>query len=128
MSHYAWVVDGIVRDVIVAEQDFIDHLNKHGCEPYPLGQGQWIQTSYNTRAGIHYGANGVPDDYPPTRKNFAAVGCIYDSTRDAFYAPSPFPSWILDEDTCIWHAPIAPPDDQYRIWNESTQAWELPNG
>jgi hypothetical protein len=112
MAHYAKVLDGKVVQVIVAEQDFIDNM----VDTTP---GKWIQTSYNTRAGVH--RNGET----PLRKNFAGVGMIYDKTRDAFYHPQPYPSWTLNEDTCIWEAPIAFPDDgeQY-TWNEETQSWD----
>ncbi len=80
--------------------------------------GQWIQTSYNTYGGVH--ANGET----PLRKNYAGIGMTYDATRDAFYAPQPYPSWVLDEDSCIWEAPTAMPDDgQSYTWDEATTSW-----
>src|SRR6056300_1561423 len=82
----------------------------------------WIQTSYNTYGGVHK-LGGTP-----LRKNFAGVGYIYDSTRDAFYAPQPYPSWTLNDDTCLWECPVAYPDDDMTNlynWNEETQAWDL---
>ena len=107
MAHYAKVNDGIVEQVIVAEQAFI------GTQ-----EGTWVQTSYNTHGGVH--ANGET----PLRKNYAGIGYTYDSARDAFYAPQPYPSWVLDEDSCLWEAPTAMPDDgQSYTWDEATTSW-----
>jgi hypothetical protein len=107
MAHYALIEDGVVVNVIVAEQDFIDTQS-----------GTWVQTSYNTRAGVHI-LQGTP-----LRKNYAGIGYVYDADRDAFYAPSPYPSWVLDEDTCTWEAPVAYPNDglMYK-WDEATLTW-----
>ncbi len=95
--------------------------NIHG---WPL----WKKTSYNTRGGKHYQADGSEssDQSKAFRKNYAAIGFTYDEDRDAFYAPKPFNSWTLDEDTCLWEAPVAHPDDgkEYE-WNESTKQWDL---
>ena len=88
MAHYALIEDGAVIKVIVAEQDFIDTQS-----------GTWIQTSYNTKGGVHL------DGGTPLRKNYAGIGSTYDATRDAFYAPQPDEGWVLNEDTCIWEAP-----------------------
>jgi|TARA_R110000744_G_scaffold50358_1_gene108920 hypothetical protein len=114
MTHFAKIEDGIVIEVIVAEQDFIRNHTT----------GVWVQTSYNTRGGIHYGEDRKPDGGVALRFNYAGKGWTYDSDRDAFYAPKPFPSWVLNEATCLWVAPTAYPDDgdQY-IWNEETTAW-----
>ena len=114
MSHFAKVHDGIVTQVLVAEQDFVD------TQP-----GTWVQTSYNTRGGVHYAeGTDTPDDGTPLRKNFAGIGYHYDSERDAFYPPRPYPSWVLEEATCIWHSPIPMPDGgkMYR-WDEPNLAW-----
>lgn len=119
MAHFAKVNNGIVEQVIVAEPEFFDTFT----DSTP---GQWIQTSYNTRGGVHYNPEtGEPDDGTPLRKNFASVGYIYDSTKDAFYESQPYPSWTLNEDTCLWECPVAYPDDggQY-IWNEENQSWD----
>ena len=111
MAHFAKVKDGIVTKVIVAEQEFINNLIDH--EP-----GTWVKTSYNTYKGEHK-LGGTP-----LRKNFAGIGFIYDEKRDAFYQPQPFPSWILDEETCHWEAPVAKPDNNKKYnWNEETQTW-----
>jgi hypothetical protein len=113
MSHYAKVNNSIVEQVIVAEAEFFDTF-------VDSSPGSWIQTSYNTRGGVH--TNGGT----PLRKNFAGVGYTYDSTLDAFYAPKPYASWSLDTQTCLWNAPVAKPTDgeQY-TWNETTTSWDL---
>ena len=119
MSHFAKVIDGIVQQVIVAEQDFIDS----GA----VGDASnWIQTSYNTRGGVHYAPNSnTPDDGGPLRKNYAGVGYTYDKTRDAFIAPKPYPSWNLVEASCLWEAPVAYPDDGKRYsWDEDITNWK----
>jgi len=107
MAHFAKVVDGTVVEVIVAEQDHIDTLS-----------GQWVQTSYNTQGGVH--ATGGT----PLRKNYAGIGFTYDSTRDAFIPSKPYASWVLDENTCLWSAPIAKPmDGKAYKWSEETSSW-----
>jgi len=109
MSHFAKVENGIVTQVIVAEQDVIDS----GM----FGSG-WIQTSYNTYGGSH--KNGGT----PLRKNYAGVGFTYDSDRDAFIPPKPFASWTLNEETCLWNAPSEYPNDGKRYsWDEETLSW-----
>lgn len=113
MAHFAKVVDGIVEQVIVAEQDFID-----------TQEGTWVQTSYNTRGGVHLGPDLEPDGGVALRKNFAGIGFTYDSDRDAFYEPKPYPSWVLDEDTCWWNAPVDyPTDDKLYKWDEESGQW-----
>lgn len=120
MSHFAKIDENnIVVQVIVAEQDFINT----GAVGDPAN---WIQTSYNTRGGIHYGQDGQPDDGVALRKNFAGKGYTYDADRDAFIPPRPFASWSLNEDTCLWDSPVAyPTDGQYYVWNEDTTSWDL---
>ena len=114
MSHFAKIENGIVMQVIVAEQDFIDHQD-----------GQWVQTSYNTHGGIHYAANSRESDHGiALRKNYAGIGYTYDSDRDAFIPPKPYNSWLLDEPTCTWEAPVPQPEGNY-TWNEETQTWDL---
>ena len=109
MSHFAKVENGIVTQVIVAEQDVIDS----GL----FGAG-WVQTSYNTYGGAH--KNGGA----PLRKNYAGVGYTYDSGRDAFIPPKPFASWTLNETSCLWEAPTPMPTDGKRYsWNEEQLAW-----
>ena len=84
------------------------------------GWAIWKQTSYNTHGGLHSN-NGTP-----FRKNHAGIGYTYDEDRDAFIPKKPFNSWILNEDTCLWNAPVAmPQDDNIYTWNESTLTWDL---
>jgi len=98
MSHFAKVESGIVTEVIVAEQEYINTL-----------RGTWIQTSYNSNI----------------RKNFAGVGHIYDSEKDVFYAQKPYPSWILNNTTCKWEAPSKQPSDgKVYEWDEDTTKWK----
>jgi hypothetical protein len=110
MSHFAKVENGTVTQVIVIEQDVLNL--GHWGDP-----ALWVQTSYNTQGGVHI--NGGT----PLRKNFAGIGYTYDSQRDAFYAPQPFASWVLNEDTCVWQAPVDRPTDGNYTWNEETQSW-----
>jgi hypothetical protein len=123
------VVNEVLHDSNGVEQEFngIDFLTK--LTGYPV----WKQTSYNTHGGVH-SSGGTP-----LRKNFAGIGYTYDENRDAFIPKKPFNSWILNEDTCIWEAPIIYPitrtlnlvnyigepiNDSYK-WNESTLTWDL---
>ena len=116
MSHYAYlpnIVDGIgtVERVLVIEQDVIDT----GLFGTPSA---FYQTSYNTRGGVHT-LGGTP-----LRKNFAGIGYTLDLNRDAFIPPKDYPSWVLNEDSCLWQAPTPMPDDgkPYK-WDEPTLAW-----
>jgi len=120
MAHYAKVQDGLVTKVIVAEAEFFDTF-------VDSSPGEWIQTSYNTRGGIHYNPEtGEPsaDQSKALRKNYAGIGYTYNAQLDAFIPPKPFASWVLDEETCLWNAPIARPEGNY-TWNEDEQSWDL---
>jgi hypothetical protein len=118
MAHYAKVENGIVTQVIVAEQDFIN--SGHVGDP-----NTWVQTSYNTRGNLHYGQDGQPDGGIALRGNYAGIGYTYDATNDVFYAPQPYPSWILNNATWIWETPVAyPTDGKVYTWNESIINWE----
>lgn len=119
MSHFAKVLDGIVLQVIVAEPEFFDTF-------IDTSPGDWVQTSYNTYGGIHYGVDGQPDNGTPFRKNFAGIGFTYDKQLDAFIPPKPFNSWTLDYSTCLWVPPVEKPTDgnAYK-WNEENQTWDL---
>jgi hypothetical protein len=112
MSHFAKVENGVVTQVIVIEQDVLNL--GHWGDP-----ASWVQTSYNTLGGVHQ-LGGTP-----LRKNYAGIGYTYDSVRDAFIPPKPFPSWVLDEDTCVWGAPTPMPVEEGKIfvWDEATTAW-----
>ncbi len=118
MAHFAKIDENnIVTQVLVIDQETID--TGHFGDP-----GSFIQTSYNTRGGVHYGENGQPDNGIPLRKNYAAIGHTYDSVRDAFYAPKPFPSWILNEGSCLWESPTPmPTDGKLYTWDENTLSW-----
>jgi hypothetical protein len=109
MSHFAKVENGIVTQVIVADQDVIDT----GL----FGTG-WIQTSYNTSGGQH-------PEGRPLRKNYAGIGFTYDAQRDAFIPPQPEGSgWTLDEETCLWVPPVPMPvDDKLYVWVEEARQW-----
>lgn len=120
MSHFAQI-DGTntVTQVIVIEQETLNT----GLWGDPA---TWIQTSYNTRGGVHYGQDGEPDGGVALRKNYAGIGFTYDAGRDAFIPPKPFPSWVLNESTCLWEAPVPMPTDGQRYtWNESTVSWDV---
>ena len=109
MAHYAKVENGVVTQVIVAEQEFIDSA--------VLGHG-WIQTSYNTHGGQHTQGG------TPLRGNYAGIGYTYDQTNDVFYAPKPYASWSLNESTWTWEAPIPIPTDGKKYqWNEDSKSW-----
>jgi hypothetical protein len=111
MSHFAKVTDGKVVQVIVAEQEFFDTY----VDSTP---GEWIQTSYNTQANQH-------PEGRPLRGNYAGIGYTYDRTNDVFYAPQPYASWVLDNTTWTWKAPVTmPTDDKKYNWNESITNWE----
>ena len=119
MAHFCKLgVGNIVEQVVVVNNEVI--TDNDGNEQEQLGvdflnnlygtRDVWKQTSYNATI----------------RKNFAGIGFKYDQTRDAFIPPKPFNSWILNETTCLWEAPVAKPDDENRYtWNETNQTWEL---
>jgi len=112
MSHFAYVQDGTVREVIVAEQDFVDSL--------PPRPGVWVQTSYNTLHGVH-ALGGTP-----LRKNYAGIGYTYDATLDAFIPPKPYADWVLNEDKGDWEAPTPyPTDGSLYYWDEYNHQWTV---
>ena len=102
MAYYAKIKNSIVTKVIVAEADFFDTFVDDSA-------GQWLETKMDGSI----------------RKNYAGIGFSYDATRDAFIPPKPYLSWTLDEDTCLWEAPTAYPDDgkMYK-WNETDKQWD----
>ena len=114
MSHFAQIDENnIVTRVLVIEQDVIDT----GLFGDP---NTWVQTSYNTTGGKHL-LGGTP-----LRKNYAGIGYTYDKVRDAFIPPKPYNSWLLDEEACLWQAPIPIPNDgSSYIWDEELQVWKL---
>jgi len=117
MAHFAKVCDGKVIQVIVAEPEFFNTF-------VDSSPGEWIQTSYNTRGGVHYDQDGNPDGGVALRGNYAGIGHIYDRTNDVFYASQPYPSWTLNNITWTWEAPVAYPNDgKIYIWNEEAKNW-----
>ena len=115
MAHFAQVENGIVTQVIVAD-------TQQWCETN-LG-GSWIQTSYNTRGGVHYGQDGQPDNGIALNKNYAGIGYSFDGT--GFAAPQPFPSWALNKDTYVWEAPTPMPNDGKAYqWDEADLSWQV---
>jgi len=120
MAHFAKVQDGVVTKVIVAEPEFFDTF----VDDSP---GKWIQTSYNTRGGVHYNpetGNPSEDQTKALRKNYAGKGYTYDAAKDAFIPPQPFASWTLNETSCLWEAPVAYPEDgEMYSWDEETTNW-----
>jgi hypothetical protein len=119
MSHFAKVENGIVTNVIVIEQDVLNS----GAWGDP---SSWIQTSYNTKAGVHLSGG------TPLRGNYAGIGYTYDSVNDVFYAPRPTDrndlpcdSWTIGAPSWTWVAPTAPPTttDKIYAWDEPTKAW-----
>ena len=110
MSHFAKVLDGKVVQVIVAEAEFF----KTFVDTSP---GTWLQTSYNTYGNVHK-LGGTP-----LRGNFAGIGFTYDHQNDVFYAPTPYPSWVLNQSTWLWEAPIAKPSTGDYVWDEATTSW-----
>jgi len=134
MAHYAFFDENnIVTEVIVGKDE-----NEEGIDweaNYGAFRGQTCKrTSYNTRGGVHYDPDtGEPsaDQSKAFRKNYAGLGYTYDSERNAFVPPKPFNSWVLDEQTCLWKAPVDMPEDagtgeppkRYQ-WDEDTTSWK----
>ena len=123
MGHFAKVVDGKVVQVIVAEPEFFDTF-------VDSSPGTWLQTSYNTRGGVHYGQDGKPseDQSKALRGNYAGIGFNYDAENDFFYPQQPYPSWVLSPKTFNWEAPVDMPKKggPYQ-WDEDTKSWIDPN-
>jgi hypothetical protein len=120
MAHFAKILDGKVTQIIVADFEFFNTF-------VDSSPGTWLQTSYNTRGGVHY----VPDSNTPSedqsnalRANYAGIGYTYDQVNDVFYAPQPYPSWILNTQTYLWEAPVPMPKTGGPYsWDEATQSW-----
>jgi hypothetical protein len=111
MGHFAKVVNGTVEQVIVAEPEFFETF-------VDTSPGTWLQTSYNTIGNVH------TQGKEPLRGNYAGIGYTYDQTNDVFYAPQPYPSWILNQSTWTWEAPTPmPTDGKVYTWDEATTSW-----
>lgn len=121
MAHFAKVVDGKVTEIIVAEMEFFETF-------VDTSPGEWIQTSYNTKGGIHYDLEtNLPskDQSKALRKNYAGFGYLYDKDLDAFIPPKMYESWTLNKETCLWEPPVDyPTDDKLYSWNEEQQKWD----
>jgi hypothetical protein len=118
MAHYAFLDENnIVTEVIVGKDEGEDNVDWEAH--YGAFRGQLCKrTSYNTKGGVHTGG-GLP-----LRKNYAGIGYTYDESRDAFIPPKPFASWVLNNDTCLWDAPVVMPDDgKLYQWDENTLSW-----
>lgn len=117
MAYFARIEHGIVTEVLSVSNEQEHRGQEFLADDLGLG-GVWVQTSYNTRGGIHiYGGT-------PLRKNYAGIGYTYDEQRDAFIPPQPFASWVLNEDSCLWESPVPyPTDGQMYQWDEATVAW-----
>ena len=118
MGHYAKVLEGKVVSVIVAEADFFDTF----VDSTP---GTWLQTSYNTKGGVHYDPNtNQPDGGVAIRGNYAGVGYVYDHENDVFYPQRPYPSWTISAPDWTWTPPVPyPSDGLYYEWSEDTSTW-----
>ena len=126
MGHYAKVVSGKVTKVIVAEASFFDNF----VDDSP---GQWLQTSYNTRLGVHYQPNtNIPseDQSLAYRGNYAGIGYEYNSTIDGFIPPKPYDSYILNTSSYVYEAPVAYPTGDATgsytgsyVWDEDSTNW-----
>lgn len=128
MAHFAEIDENniVVRVLVVSDEDALDGQN-FLANILGLG-GTWIQTSYNTHNGIHYGPDGKPDGGKAIGFNYAGLGSLYDSKNNAFYLPSPHPSWVLDKTAYTWNPPVpAPIDGKSYIWNEEKTNWDEVN-
>jgi len=120
MAHFAEIDEnGVVLRVLVVDNAQENDGQNFLANTLGLG-GTWLKTSYNTTGGVHTSGG------TPFRKNYAGVGYTYDSVRDAFIAPKPYPSWVLNEESCVYEAPVAKPTDgAIYTWNEETTSWDL---
>jgi len=118
MAHFAEIDESntVVRVLVVPDAQE-GRGQEYLADDLGLG-GTWKKTSYNTQGGVH-ALGGTP-----YRKNYAGVGYAFDAVKDAFIAPKPYASWVLDEATCNWEAPVAmPTDDKMYRWDEETTSW-----
>ena len=121
MSHFAKLDENnVVVFVTVGRQEDDGKENEVNARTTDV----YRQTSYNTRGGVHY-TDGEPsaDQSKAFRKNYAGIGYTYDEERDAFIPPQPYESWVLNEDTCLWDAPVPMPEEGMYTWGEETGAW-----
>lgn len=124
MGHFAKVINNVVVKVIVADKKFIETLPDKDF---------WVQTSYNVHGGVYYDPETNKPHTDQTlinkeagrkRKNYAGIGFKYDMELDAFIPPTPYPSWKLNTETCLWEPPVPmPKDNKQYVWNEGEQEW-----
>lgn len=118
MAHYAFLdANNVVTEVIPGKDEWEDGIDWE--QYYGEFRGQVCKrTSYNTVGGVHSGGG------TPYRKNYAGIGFTYDPVRDAFIPPQPYSSWVLNEETCLWNAPVAMPSDgEMYLWDEQAVSW-----
>lgn len=122
MAHFAKIDENnIVTHVLVVPDEEEHRGQDYLAIDLSLG-GTWKKCSYNTHAGEH--TSGDPTK--ALRKNYPGIGYSYDKQRDAFIPPQPYPSWLLDESTCLWNPPVpCPTDGQQYSWDEDNQQWVL---
>lgn len=130
MAHYAFLDENnVVFNVIIGidEDDLVDGVDSWEQFYGEVQNARCLRTSVNTRGGVHYDhETELPSKTQEKafRKNYAGIGYTYDEERDAFIPPQPFPSWVLNEDTCLWYAPVPyPTDGKIYIWDEATVSW-----
>lgn len=117
MAYFARIENNIVTQVLAIPDDQEHRGQEFLSEDLGLS-GIWIQTSYNTKGGVHI-EGGIP-----LRKNYAGIGYTYDSDLDAFIPPKPYPSWVLVEYSCLWSPPVPYPNDgNFYIWDEEVIGW-----
>ena len=123
MAHFAEIDnDNIVVRVVVVSDEQEHRGQEFMADDLALG-GTWIQTSFRSRGGVHYGEDNEPDGGTAVRFNYAGPGFIYDPDADAFYGPQPYTSWTLDENY-LWQPPTPMPDDgKHYLWDEDTTSW-----
>ena len=121
MAHFAEISDNTVLRVLVVPDEQEHRGQEFLADDLGLG-GTWIQTSYWTHGGVHYGEDNEPDGGTAVRFNYAGTGDIYDPDADAFFRPQPYPSWTINADF-VWEPPVARPDGGAYQWEEASQSW-----
>ena len=140
MAHYAKldannvvlevnVVDNDKENQLGGEDETVSWLNANFNNQGVAGGVTWKKTSYNSWGGKHWNNEAEPvlgaDQSKAFRKNYASIGGTYDSSRDAFILQQPYPSWTLNETSCLWESPVAYPEDgKIYAWNEDTLSWD----
>lgn len=128
MAYYAFLDGNNIVTEVISGKDETD-TSEDWELLYSNYRGQICKrTSFNSKGGVHYDQNGIPDGKLAFRMNYASIGGMYDFDLDAFIPAKPYPSWLLNTNTCLWDAPVPYPDDGKRYkWNEATESWEITN-